>query len=397
MTELHLLAGAAKRLITPALSRPVFLAGFQPNRPATGIDRDLYARVLAFRVEQKTAVLVALDLIGLSLIDIEPIRTMLQSRGIDGNSVMVACTHTHSGPDTLGLWGPADGVTGRDPGYIVRLREAIVDAALEALTFCCPVQLRAGMGVMPAYIQNYRDPEIVDREIGVVQFVKGDGEVIGTLLNLACHPEVLNGDSTLLSSDYAGVACDAVEQAAGGMALHVSGALGGMLSPAIEERTPAGAQQMGQVYAQAALAALANQPLHDPERFVFRRSRFQLPMQNPLLQQAQELGVLPQRPLSDGMLATECAYLDFGQAQILSIPGELLPRLGFVLKQAMPGPCRILAGITDDELGYILPDDEFVTPQDYRNPGAQYEESMSPGPTTGSCVIEAAIGLVRGS
>jgi hypothetical protein len=54
----------------------------------------------------------------------------------------------------------------------------------------------------------------------------------------------------------------------------------------------------------------------------------------------------------------------------------------------------VLIGLADDELGYILPDDEFVTPTDYMRPGQQYEESMSPGPNTGSLVLDAAKRLI---
>jgi len=36
-----------------------------------------------------------------------------------------------------------------------------------------------------------------------------------------------------------------------------------------------------------------------------------------------------------------------------------------------------------------------VTPADYANPGRQYEESMSPGPTTGSRLMAAAKSLIR--
>ena len=64
------------------------------------------------------------------------------------------------------------------------------------------------------------------------------------------------------------------------------------------------------------------------------------------------------------------------------------------MKAALPGPGRVLIGLADDELGYILPDDEFVTLADYMHPGAQYEESMSPGPNTGSLVLAVAKGLI---
>jgi hypothetical protein len=256
--------------------------------------------------------------------------------------------------------------------------------------------MRATMTRMPAgYVANYRTPGVVDDEIAVVQFERPNGEILATLLNLACHPEVLMGDSTLVSADYAGAACRAVEQAAGGVALHVSGALGGMLSPAVEQRNADGVAAMGQAYAGAALAALAQSALAEIPKFEFRRATFSLPMTNPLFVRAQDAGVLRRRGLAEGELTTTCAYVDLGPTQMITIPGELLPRLGFELKAALPGPVRVLAGIAEDELGYILPDDQFIAPANYLNPGAQYEESMSIGPNTGSLVMAAATKLVK--
>jgi len=230
--------------------------------------------------------------------------------------------------------------------------------------------------------------------VAALQFVKLDGEVIATLLNLACHPEVLDGDSTLISADYAGYACREVEARVGGVALHVSGALGGMLSPDTSDRTPAWAERMGRAYAEAALAALATQPAVASERLDVRRTEFDLPLANPLLVMAQQMGVLRVRQPVNGAITTSCTFIDLGAAQIITIPGELLPRLGFAIKAAMPGPCKILVGLADDEIGYILPDDEFVPPADYLNPGRQYEESMSVGPTTGSRILAAARELI---
>jgi hypothetical protein len=397
MPNTPFLAGAASRNITPSLGeRPVFLAGFQGDRRATAVHSDLYARALAMRLGDRVAVLVACDLIGLHYDDIAEIRAALAPRDIPPDSLIVACTHIHSGPDTLGLWGPDQASSGVAPAYLASVKRAVAEAALEALTFGCPVRMRAAMARMPAgYVANYRTPGVVDDEIAVVQFERPNGEILATLLNLACHPEVLMGDSSLISADYAGAACRAIEQAAGGVALHVSGALGGMLSPAIEQRNADGVAAMGQAYAEAALAALAQSELAEIPRFEFRRATFSLPMTNLLFARAQEAGVLRRRGLAEGELTTTCAYVDLGLAQIITIPGELLPRLGFELKAALPGPVRVLAGIADDELGYILPDDEFVAPADYLNPGAQYEESMSIGPNTGSLVMAAATELIN--
>jgi hypothetical protein len=177
------------------------------------------------------------------------------------------------------------------------------------------------------------------------------------------------------------------------MTVHVSGALGGMLSPAIAQRDADGVAAMGCAYAEAAIQALAQAPLADISQMVVRRMVFDLPLANPIYTMAQEIGIVRTRDSSDSV-STTCCYVDLGLAQLIGIPGELLPRLGFELKAALPGPGRVLIGLADDELGYILPDDEFVTPADYMHPGQQYEESMSPGPSTGSLVLDATKRLI---
>ncbi len=390
------LAGAASRIITPALGElPIFLAGFQHDRRAIAVHSELYARALALRLDEQAFVLVVCDLIGLGRPDVDDIRAALAARGVQ-DELVVACTHTHSGPDTIGLWGPQPTVGGVDAGYLAALKQTIVAVAEEALTFCCPVQLRCATTTLPDYIANYRTPGLVDDQLTALQFEKPDGEIVATLLNLACHPEVLDETSFVISSDYAGAACQAIEAAVGGMALHVSGALGGMLSPAIAKHDPDGVATIGRAYAEAALHALAQSPLADISQLEIRRAVFELPLANPLFTQAQEIGIVRMRDSND-ILTTTCSCVDIGPAQLIGLPGELLPRLGFELKAAMPGPARVLIGLADDELGYILPDDEFVAPDDYTNPGAQYEESMSPGPRTGSLVVEAAKRLIYNS
>ena len=56
--------GYAQIEITPALDRPVYLAGFGQNRCAESIHDPLYARMLAISDGATTLVLCALDLIG---------------------------------------------------------------------------------------------------------------------------------------------------------------------------------------------------------------------------------------------------------------------------------------------------------------------------------------------
>jgi hypothetical protein len=95
------------------------------------------------------------------------------------------------------------------------------------------------------------------------------------------------------------------------------------------------------------------------------------------------------------MVTTELAYLNLGGLQLISVPGEPLPKLGYALKALLPGPFRMIAALAEDELGYILPDDDFTAPANYFDPGEQYEESMSIGPQTGSLLLAAVRELVH--
>jgi hypothetical protein len=390
------LAGVATRKINPPLgARPVFLAGYHPNRRADGLHTELYARALAFRFDKQVAILVSCDLIGLARSDIDEIRATLARHDIAPEVLIVTCTHTHSAPDTLGLWGPDALTSGVDAVYMAGVKRAVAEAAVEALTFGCPVKMRAATAHLPpGTITSSRTSQLVDDEVAAIQFVRPNGETVGTLLSLACHPTVLPADSTSISADYSGAACRAVEKELGGMALHVSGALGGVTPAPSISRDIGGVDNLGRIYADATLAALAGAELAEVSRLAFRRADFQLPLYNPLFERALRAGQLRLRALDQGLLTTSCALIDLGATQILAVPGEPLPGLGRALKTALPGPLRILAALADDELGYILPDDEFVAPADYAAPGASYEESLSPGPNSGSLLLAAVLGLL---
>ncbi|MEM2187587.1 MAG: hypothetical protein QXT37_11460, partial [Thermofilaceae archaeon] len=55
----------------------------------------------------------------------------------------------------------------------------------------------------------------------------------------------------------------------------------------------------------------------------------------------------------------------------VSLPGEPLPRLGLEVKSMLKAPFRMLVGLGDDEIGYL------ITAEDWTE--GKYEESMSLG------------------
>ncbi|TBR17555.1 MAG: hypothetical protein EPO57_09005, partial [Chitinophagaceae bacterium] len=101
MTEL--LAGIGTADITPV--EAVRLAGFlarEPAVPPLRVADPLQVRAVALRRGEDTALLLVLDLVGLSAAFSAPLRLEVASAtGVPVERVLTSCTHTHSGPDTL--------------------------------------------------------------------------------------------------------------------------------------------------------------------------------------------------------------------------------------------------------------------------------------------------------
>ena len=401
-------AGAAVQPITPPLDPgPVFLAGFSANRRATAVHDDLCARALALRIAPDarpaaTFVLVACDLIGLLRADISAIeaaaRAAAQERGLDLGTLVVACTHTHSGPDTLGLWGPSRVRSGVNPNYQAWLRAQIAGTAVEAVAALQPARLRVGRGEMVAWLKNARQPEIADRELSVLQATADDREPIFTLVNLACHPEVLWNDNTALSADYAGAACRAVEAQAGGTTVFSSADLGGMMTPDVPAHSFEVVEQMGADVARTALAALRAGEDLAPDALSVRQREVHIPLQNPIFKFALVTRVLPGLNRDkDGRVVTRVSLVDLGALRLVTVPGELLPGPGMALREMLGVPHRFLIGLADDELGYLLPSDVYAYPRNPFRPGGHYEETMSLSRYATPLLMEAWAALLRDS
>src|SRR5687768_13316481 len=106
----QLLAAAGKVDITP--SRPVYIAGYGSNRKSEGANDQLWARCLVLKNGGQTVALVSCDLLGLTRLHIEKIRAGIAR--VPRERILIGCTHTHSGPDTYGQWGPKTTVSGVD-------------------------------------------------------------------------------------------------------------------------------------------------------------------------------------------------------------------------------------------------------------------------------------------
>jgi len=393
--------GYAQDIITPGLDKPVFLAGFAQNRRATAIHDDLFVRALALRTPERTLVLCALDLIGLFRADVQEIiqRVCGHFTELNKPEILIASLHPHDGPDTMGLWGSDDRTSGVDPLYLAEVKDkaiATILSALAAATKESPAMKSVCLRV-PGLAKNARNPEILDDELTALQFLDGGGKPLASLFDFACHPEVMWEHNTQVSADYVGYLRQAVEARSGAPCIFFSGALGGMMTPDVKEHTFAEAEAIGQALARAGLEALGNAGGFPVAEISVQKKEIKVKLTNILYKFAFRRKLLPDVRDPQGKITSEVSLIKIGPAWFATIPGELLPKLGLALKARMRAAGAQAAGViclANDELGYILPAEDFRFPLNPFKPGKHYEETNSISKAMGPAVVEAVRSLL---
>ncbi len=384
------LAGASRVRITPLYS--VYLAGLGNNRKSEGIHDDIYASALYLNDGKTQLVIVSLDLIGLFYDDVETFRKKPAERHhLKPTDIIIASTHLHSGPDTLGLWGPDEFTSGVDEGYLSFLKERIGQAIDEAIKSAQPARLRVGEGKEVEAAYNARMEGLLDPTVTTLFVEDKDGKCIATLVNYACHPEVLWSDNKLITSDYVHYLRELCEKEIGGITVFLNGALGGMVTPLVKEHSFEEARRIGEAIGKRILEARNKGERINNLTLRHRVVQFKLPVDNPRFLLASQVGVL-RRSAKQGVVDSEMHFLDIGgKLHILTNPGEALPQVGFALKELLSAKYKMIVGLACDEIGYILPKEEFGT-QLY-----SYESSMSLGPKTADILLWISKKLVGGT
>jgi hypothetical protein len=391
-------AGYAQAIITPPLDKPVYLAGFGQNRQAESVHDDLFARAIALSDGDTRLVICALDLIGFFQNYVAEVarRVKLEYPKVH---LLIASTHTHHGPDTMGIYGPDDKTSGVDLAYIANLQDKVVATILESLEMKYQVStMKSGSVHVPGIAKNARDPEIVDNELAVFQLLNADHNPIVTFVNFPCHPEVLFDQNTRITSDYPGVLRRTVEAETLAPCVFTSGALGGMMTPDVKDHSFEEAQEMGVKLARAGLDLLQNTRSNPKIEIYFNRHTISARLTNILFKIAIRRGLLPEPRDHSGYVITEANLIRIGGCWLVTVPGELLPKLGLEIKQRLKDAGAEVAGVIglgNDELGYILPKVDFRYPLNPFRPGSHYEETMSISKEIGPQVMEAVDDLLK--
>jgi hypothetical protein len=396
--------GSAVRVITPDPLLPVS-GGIGTPKAVKEKRGDLTARALVLRKGGTSVAIVALDLLGFPAVLGDRVRARVSR--IPPENILIASTHTHSAPDCYAFPDGKGGHTG-DLAYMQFVCDRAAEAVNAAIDHLQSASIRIATGEARGKIAyNYYAPDLYDRRMGVIQALDPQGKTIATLVNYAIHPEVLGDSVGILSPDLIGPLREKLESQAGGMALFINGAQGGMITAdnriLTELRDPLRAYwndartwdeclRIGHLMADEALRIIHDAPSQPEPTLLCDSLQVRFPVDSPLLW-AVVLGSPLRYPHNDDhSINARINLVNVGTAQILTIPGEALPNIGFYLKRKMHGRQQFLFGLTNDAFGYIL------TKVDFQSfPRYDYVSRTSLGEMTGEILIDNALALVKRS
>ena len=424
----------------------IFLAGFGNNRLATGKHDDLWARALVLEYETTKIAIVSIDVIGYyskaNYYGLGEIKKLVDPK-LGVTEILVASTHDHEAPDTIGAWGPNVLSDGKYPKYLRFIDRQIAKAINKAAASTVRTVMKLGSTdpvVSPSIAgmqtrTRGRPPDFFDQELRVMQFFDGSGttldRVIATVINWNTHPESMESGNTLITSDFPHAVREAVEKKYGGTAIYISGDIGAVeiigdsnnkaddrirfdgkeypLKPGSKrpdytfERTEA----IGRDVAKAVFDALGRSEWSGVSGIDLKKATLRAPMDNAGYLFLASKGVLDTMPMPrEGErpdLETTVYAITIGDAQIITTPGELFPEVFYGVEKYRRRDCtqadtrrpaepgvrdrmtkkyKFVFGLCPDEFGYIVPGYDFLPPSP--DPARGLRQAQDPCKSAGS-------------
>lgn len=216
--------GTAKVNITPA--KPLWMAGYgSRKKPAEGTLHDLWVKIATIEdAAGHRAAIVTADHLGWPRGMYDRICAELQKRcKLDRSQVMLASSHTHTGPVLRGAVYDCYPLDGNQHAmieqYSLGLEKDVVAAVDRALGQMTPATLRAGQGSTPFAVNRRNNPQSKisemreqgipikgpsDHDVPVLAIRSPQGDLRAVVFGYACHCTTLSFYQW--SGDYAGFA-----------------------------------------------------------------------------------------------------------------------------------------------------------------------------------------------
>lgn len=411
--------GTARARITPAVGMPYLGYGWDRQDPFLGVHDDLWAKALVIDDGERTAALIACDMIGFpSAPFAAAVRELVAAHtAIPGENVMLSASHTHSSHASIDL-----STLDLEWPWVRELMQSLAGAAIGAWQQRQPAVIKVTSGEIHGISENRRvirsDGKVyrnwdrsgpgevvrrgpIDPEVGVLLAQRPDRAPLAVLCNFTAHP-ICAMSQPLVSADYPGYAMAAVEAALGPgvTALFTQGACGDV-NPPLVRRNVRDAREVGlQLGGEALRAAASLLPDEAPTvdcrvRVASKRVTWDYRADLPANDEAErayaaaraaverlERDVAPvaavRREINRHRLALDqyeltrnLARQEEGEIQVLAIgesawvgvPGELFCQIGLDIKEQSPFAHTYIVGYANCYQGY------FPTPQAYTEGG----------------------------
>ncbi len=278
----------------------------------------------------------------------------------------------------------------------------------EAIDRLQPAWIKIATGEAQGKIAyNYYAPDLYDRRMNVIQAKSPQGKTIATLVNYAVHPEVLGNAIGICSPDLVGPLYEQLEAQTGGMGLFMNSAQGGMVTADNrnldqpkdtlrgywhDARSWEECVRIGKLMAGEALRIVNDAPEQKDPTLFCDSLAVRFPVESDAMWAVVTGSPLKYPHNDDRSITARINLVNLGTAQILTIPGEALPNIGFYLKRKMHGTQNLLFGLTNDAFGYILTKVDF-----HSFPRYDYISRTSLGELTGEILIDQALEFIKKS
>jgi len=386
------LAGAATRTINPEKDS-LYIAGGKANRPFIDVHDNLYVKAVVISNSNNNLTILTFDCIGLLYPQLQEIRAKIKMElpSINAEHIVMSSTHTHAGPDVVGIWGKDLAHSGVNDKHMQLIVNRAVEAIKEATESRKPVSITYGTGSFGEdWVKNISEPAELDRSVSIIKFSDSKGKNIAMLTNFACHPTIMDDASTAASSDYVWGYYKYLDSAQGGVNMFLQGAIGGWIQPEGVPHTYDYANYYGSSLGKYAYELTKNKSTS--KNIFFTSAKVSFPLANPSFQMLSKAGII-KRDFGK-TVSSEIAYFTIGDACFATHPGESSPALSLATKSLMDnkGP-KFILGLSQDALGYIVKPSFF----DMSNkiPHSEYLTGMSIGPATMSIILSTLQMLIK--
>jgi len=414
--------GVAEVDYTPAPGLPL-MGNFRDDYAARGVHDPLCARAFVF--ENSTgdrAAMLSADICMLNRDNVAHIRECAsRASGIPAGRILVAATHTHSGPAPMNLGS----LPKCDEADIQRFLDRIAEAVPLAVGNLSEADLVAGAVFEDRLPHNRRllckdgrthmnweglDPDFVVKPLGGADFelrvlgVKRDGVERAAVVNYALHPAILAGDNWLYSADFPGYLAIAMRQLFGPdfVAAYFNGCCGNVNHVDYSDRTMGRGYTMteraGYMLAADACQALRSaEPVEGDELAV---SSERVPLERLKISEEEHrwcqnvirelagghapgqvdglpdeyravtrLGMYEKQHEDD---LPEVMVIRLGDAAVVGLPGEIFNEYGLEIKRKSPARHTLVVELANDAIGYIPTREAFGQGGYEPTPGATF-------------------------